>query len=205
MLYSACALSNSPPNTTMTPANDLINSLRNDWQAETNGSTACGGYYLPPKFDSELENTKISFDHGSLTLIGTSTIYGNVEIIQPDKHLFAERLSLERDASGTISRIDANGDVTLEQPGVRLIGDSAKLEMAAATGVMHNANYRLYDQHARGQATQIDTGKYIPTTLLDANYTTCNPGSNLWTMNSRKVVIDQESGRGSAYLSLIHI
>lgn len=181
--------------------------VTNDWVEDPPGVNVCRGHYTLPVFPhSPSIDIGIQADE-SLFLLGSgeSELQGHVLIEEPGRRLFADRVTLLRDAEGNAVEAKALGGILVETPEYRIWGDHADILFANNATSLWNAEYRWYERNARGQAREAFTATNEPLILYDASYTTCAPGDDLWQIKAQKVVLNQETGRGEAWHTRLHM
>lgn len=179
-----------------------------DWIVSPETHKLCGGYYretpapfpgASPAFLAEQPIT-VTSERGEFQEEGATTLQGQVHLIQGNRQVFADQAIIHRDLNTKkISSIDAIGNVKLLEPGLRLEGTDAQVNIAEDRQVINQAQYRIYDRHARGEASRITASGKTRFLLSNASYTTCNPFQNTWKLKARKVDLNKITGRGQAY------
>jgi LPS-assembly protein len=178
-----------------------------DWVPLPPGQGVCNGYYAEPKFSAEQQaESVITADQGGLLLNpGPSELTGHVELVEPDRRLFADKVTVIRNEAGEYESVTAVGGVILEEPGFRVYSDKASVIFNNNETTLWNAQYRYYARHARGKASRAETAKDSPVLLYDATFTTCAPDDNLWNIKANKVKLDSATGRGEAINSFLYL
>jgi LPS-assembly protein len=177
-----------------------------DWAENNSQNQVCQGNYSLPVFDPffPVDETYISADEVSLPQNGASILSGDVQINEKDRRLFADKVLLYRDTQGDVSSIRIPGFVVLEEPTFRLAGENATLVKNEQTTI-NQVQYRYYATHARGEAQRVVYVENAPTQLYQASYTTCSPDSNAWHLTGSTVTLNQETGRGEAYNTVLKV
>lgn len=172
-----------------------------DWIQDPPGVNVCRGHYYLPAFElNPSPNIDIKADDSFFVLgSGESELTGNVLIQEPGRRLYADKVSLLRDAEGTATEAEASGNILVETPEYRLWGDKANVLLSNNATRLWNAEYRWYGRQARGVASEAYTADGEPLVMHNATYTTCAPGDKLWEIKSKKVVLNEETGRGSTW------
>lgn len=119
---------------------------------------------------------------------------GRVEIQRGDTRLEAERVRYD-DRAGLA---EAQGEVLLQQPGLRLTGRTGSLNLRDDTGRLEDAEYRLPAHRARGHA---GTAEMLSPTLSrfeNISYSTCAPGKDDWLLEAENLELNREKGWGEA-------
>jgi LPS-assembly protein len=204
------------------------------WVSQKNHYNICGGYYkeLPipytpnPLAKTQTHNYNIRADHTNLSLKGTTTLTGHVQVTQPDKQLNATRAYIYRDKkTHKADHIKLYGKVKLIQPGNLIAAHWASLNLANKTAVLHHAAYRmnladtkrisaknaknrrefhLYNQNFWGTAETITQTKPKHFVLKKAVYTTCTPSNDTWRIHSTSIALNQQTNEGTAWNSVLY-
>ncbi|MGD8999014.1 MAG: LPS assembly protein LptD [Granulosicoccaceae bacterium] len=160
----------------------------------------CESQPRPPRIPTDpatRRRTPIDVDAENATVAqeGVSTFTGNVNLKRADQRLRADRVDYDRDNE----TVTATGAVVLRDNELEIKSGEAKLDLVRDTGEINDANYRLYDRHARGEAEQIHRDNVANiTTLSKTTYTTCDPGSNDWYLRAKNIELDHDEGVGTA-------
>jgi len=126
---------------------------------------------------------------------GISKLSGNVELQRGSQQLKSDHLEYNEAAE----LIDVEGHVQFWDDGAYASGERAHLDLGTETTTLTGADYIFLDTHSRGEAGEaVITGKKI-VTVNDANYTTCNPGSNVWQLNTGELELDFAEDVGTAH------
>jgi LPS-assembly protein len=178
-----------------------------DWVISPGTHQLCEGYYCEapapfpgkPKEFLEQQPTTITANRGEFHNEGSSTLNGEVHLIQGNRQLTADRAIINRSATThKLETVTALGGVRLLEPGLRLDGTHANVYVPQNKQTIYNARYRLYGRHARGTASTIEVFNKTRMILKNATYTTCNPFQNIWILKAREVNLNTETGRGHA-------
>lgn len=176
-----------------------------DWIPDPNDSF-CGGHYKMPQLSTpanlNLEAAApihLEADSFNYSLLGVSTLIGNVKISQGDRSLIAPSATVNSDKDNQIlESIEAIGPVEYADPLYRIWGERVFWDSHNEILNMYNAVFHYYPHHGRGRAGFIHHGKDGLVTLKKAEYTTCPPGSNTWSLKAHRLALDPENGRGQA-------
>lgn len=146
------------------------------------------------QLDSALAPTDITADYGEGVNDELYTVRGNVLILRGAQRINADQAVYD-DRSG---QVDAEGTVRLQQRGFIVEGESARFDLTAETGQINQARYQYLDRHAHGQARTVIRESAEITQLLNASYTTCDPGEVDWELRARRVTLDHAEAVGTA-------
>ena len=122
------------------------------------------------------------------------SLTGDVRVRQGTEVLRADRAEYDRAASV----VDAQGNVLVARPDLRLTGDTAHLDMGAETGEVTAAEFRLVGTNARGTAEVANLRDKDRSDYRNVTYTTCKPGRDDWVLKARELQIDREEGLAEA-------
>ena len=176
------------------------------WQYPSNAAehdwAQCGAILqLPPRpvfaFSSsstDPETVDAAGDVLNMTEGGITKLSGNIELRRGTQQLTAEHLEYKE----TEELIDVQGDVRFWDEGLYGAGKRAHINLPADTTELFNADYIFLDNHSRGEADEaLITGEDF-VTIYNADYTTCNPGSNAWILHAKKLDLDFVEDVGTA-------
>ena len=139
-----------------------------DWVKTAAPCNLCHGYYKLPNIDPGV--TEIIADSSRLDPDGKSIFRGNVMVSQSKQQIHASRMESYQDNQGTSN-----------------------------TQVLHDTSFRLYDQHIRGSAKKITIEDDTKMQLEQSKLTTCSPeNKNPWYLKTKKLTLNQTTGRGTA-------
>ena len=119
---------------------------------------------------------------------------GDATLIQDGKSIQADRLQYQQD----IHQLTAEGDVKLQQDGNVMSGPSLQFNLDSNAGTMTQPEYYLYENDARGSASEIRIQDREHYSLEDATYTTCPAGNTDWLMRMGSLELDRERQIGVA-------
>jgi LPS-assembly protein len=111
-----------------------------------------------------------------------------------NQRIAADHLIYDAEA-GTL---DARGHVQLDEPDYALSGSRARLLIGQDRGELYDVEYQAFEKHARGTAEVASQKNKNLRRFKKATYTTCPPGKNAWQLNARKVILEQDTGVGTA-------
>lgn len=162
------------------------------------GLTCHFGYedlFLPVSTaDPEQSEVDVKAENVQLLQTGTSVFSGEVDITRAGQQLSSERATYNRNSGD----VRASGDVRLRDSEVIIDAKQAEWSLNNDEGRMLDAEYRIRQMHARGEATHVLRKGKATTDLKDATYTTCPEGSNAWQLKANKVHLNHETAVGEA-------
>ncbi|MET0046424.1 MAG: LPS assembly protein LptD [Sedimenticola sp.] len=119
---------------------------------------------------------------------------GDVVMREGDQLVEAQRISYDK----TSDTLQADKGIYFEQPGLRIAGSKATLQLEEHSGEIENLEYRLLDKTARGSASSVQILDSDRSHFQQANYTTCRPGNSDWLLQAAELNVDKASGVGTA-------
>ncbi|MBB3330165.1 LPS-assembly protein [Halomonas campaniensis] len=167
------------------------------WGAERPADALCRGVYVMPDYRLPApeggrvgsESESASYGEDGETILG-----GEVILRRDTAQLEAPRVRVP----GSRERAFADGPLALRDQNLLVRGEAAELSLVSDAARIDNAHYVIHDRHLRGDAQQLqrlEDGRYR---LTSASFTTCDPGDDLWRLVGGDVVLDRESGFGTA-------
>ncbi|MHB1145128.1 MAG: LPS-assembly protein LptD [Thiobacillus sp.] len=164
---------------------------------------------LALKMDAELGGSAIAGKQGPMFLTADrieSTApniieaSGDVEARQAGQNFFANWLRYDT----TLSLVEARGEVRLEQPALRVSGDSLKLNLNDYSGELTQPVYQFVPPPGRGDAERVDFIDENHFKLQDATYTTCPVDNDDWFLKVADLDIDKTRNVGTARNASLH-
>ncbi|MED5431830.1 MAG: hypothetical protein VX920_05800 [Pseudomonadota bacterium] len=155
----------------------------------------CGGIYYNPAVGIPVEgsDTVVTADHSTLTQDGLISLDGDVLIEQPGRRITTDLAQLDQ----STGKYELESGMRLESDRATFIADSMSGQTSRREGSLQGVRYSLFDLSSRGSADYIyltDT----TTTITNGSYTTCQPGSNGWSLHGKRIFLDREKGWGEA-------
>lgn len=149
-----------------------------------------------PETSADPNESEVDVKANSVQLLqtGTSVFSGDVDITRAGQQLSAERATYNR-SSGDVT---ARGGVRLRDSEMIVDADQAEWSLSQDEGRMLDAEYRIRQMHARGEASHLLRRGVATTDLKNATYTTCPEGDEAWQLNASEVHLDHEEGVGEA-------
>ncbi|HEY9199808.1 MAG TPA: LPS assembly protein LptD, partial [Gammaproteobacteria bacterium] len=154
----------------------------------------CGARSLPELPDANLSDTQLSADDAEIQQGQTYILTGNAVVDRAGRRIRADRIRYD-EAQGLVQ---ADGTVRLDQSTLSITGSRAALQLDTDQGEIHDVEYALHPQHARGQAVVARQESATRKTFEQATYTTCDAGHEAWRLNARSVTLKQDEGFGTA-------
>ena len=119
---------------------------------------------------------------------------GSVQLRRQDQSVDADRMHYDL----INNDLRAEGAVRLEQPGARVTGSRAELDLDTSTGRIEQPVYQLTEPFARGDATDFTLEGNKQYRATDASFTTCPAGNDDWLLRAGQLDIDRVREIGTA-------
>ncbi len=162
-----------------------------NWQHCDSGSNS---EFLPIVAEQDTLATDVKADGVQLVDEGTSVFTGNVEVKRGGQELTSERATYNR-LSGIVT---AQDKVSVRDSEIILHADQAEWNLSKDEGSLIDADYRLRESHARGEASHVFRQGVSRTKLKNATYTTCPTGDDAWLLSASNVNLDHDEAVGEA-------
>lgn len=144
--------------------------------------------------DAERPDTGFDADNAEIEQNRIYVLTGNVVMERAGRRVQADRVRYDQ----TLDQVQADGNIRLDEAAMRITGSQATLQLATDQGEIHDAEYEIYAQHARGRASAAYQESAIRKRFEDATYTTCDAEAEAWRLNARSVVLKEDEGVGVA-------
>lgn len=127
---------------------------------------------------------------------GVVTLEGNTRIEYQNRVLNAENASYNRESGEVL----IDGEVSFESNGVKLSSQNANFNLLESTFATGESEYQinLGDKRATGRASSLESTPDGQFRLTNATYSTCPPGDLSWFIEADDIVLDNETGVGTA-------
>ena len=127
-------------------------------------------------------------------------LFGNVLMQRPDEQVIADEAIYYK----SNSTLNATGNVRFETADFSAVSDRAHFVSDKHLGEFNQAEFFLYERHARGSSDSILLQGEELTVLKDTSYTTCDKGDEDWALRASTVELDHASGMGDAWNARLH-
>ncbi|MDR5866578.1 LPS-assembly protein LptD [Halomonas koreensis] len=167
------------------------------WGEERPAGAVCRGRYvmpayrLPPPPEGRVASEADSGEYG---IEGETRLAGEVVLRRGDTQLEAPRVHLP----AARDRVLADGPLAIRDRDLLVRGEAAEFSLDSDAARIEGAHYVAHAQRLRGDAVRLARladGRYR---LREASFTTCEPGSRLWRLVGNDILLDRESGFGTA-------
>lgn len=163
--------------------------------------TACCGAYITPTRDdadalADPANSllRARADSSEARFQSEIVMRGNVEITQGFRAVRADTAIYDQ-ATRTV---DIKGDIQVREPGLLLRAEQANIDIDRGDATLENAQFVLQETRIRGTAQRLEKFGERLFQLEDSRFTSCEPGSNLWSVAGSEINIHPEQHYGTA-------
>ena len=173
-------------------------------QASNDWSLCRVPLYTPPSAPAETTGTAATVIEANrlFSLDGRILEFrGEVKLDQPPRRIEAEHLRIDR----SDQRIEAEGPLIYSDGDLRLEAEQLQLWRDPDRGRLEQVRFTLAENHLRGNARQVLLRSDQVSRFDSVRYSTCDPGSEAWSLSASRLDIDQESGRGTALNSVLRL
>jgi len=166
----------------------------------------CEGRYIDPLAQEDtrtpLETSDIQAHADSTRLEANEVILtGNANAVQGYRHMYSDNVVIDREQESAV----LNGNVTLREPNVLLLGDRAQIFSRTGEAVVYENQFVFHREHMRGTADILrrDTDGLIH--IHNGIFTYCAPDEDDWMVVSKDMEVDLEEGLATAHHARIEL
>ncbi len=147
----------------------------------------------PPTAEDPLSLSADAFDYDQESDL--LWLRGDVRGVQGNRFVAADGVVYDHNTSDLV----AKGSIFLADPGVRLIADGARMNLASDQGSLSDVYYRFTGKlNARGNADQAELVDPTLTRYRNIVYSACRPGQRAWSLDAAELELNQAKGWGVA-------
>jgi LPS-assembly protein len=177
------------------------------WIDDKHLSPCCGGYFagLPAVEELPFNQMKMTAEEVFLNEFGCSKLNGHVTLQYNQQLLEADTAYAVRDQhSGKITRVELVENVSIREPGKKIVADYAQYFPEKGLGYVWNAAYRVDLNRLHSQLPGWGKAQFIrrrPNGLIDleqASFSTCSPQSTAWKITAKHLELNPKTERGIA-------
>ncbi len=128
-------------------------------------------------------------------------LFGDVLLQRPNEQISADE-TIYYNSTGVF---DAFGNVRYDTGELSMLSAQAHIQTETFRGKFDDAEYFIYDRHARGETVKIIQEGQDLTVLKQSSFTTCDKDNETWSIRASTVKLNHASGMGSAYNTRIRI
>ncbi|MCE8033507.1 LPS-assembly protein LptD [Halomonas sp. MCCC 1A11057] len=168
------------------------------WSDDRPAEALCRGTYIMPAYrlpaTDEPGQVRSESDSAYYGDEGETILGGEVILRRGDTQLESPRVNVP----AARDRAHAEGPLALRDLNLLVRGEAGEVSLNSDAASIDSAHFVVHDQHLRGDAMQLERLEDGRFRLTSASFTTCDPGSNLWQLVTGDLVLDRESGFGTA-------
>ena len=166
----------------------------------------CDGRYIDPlaaeDTDTAPEDSEIFARADSSELMNDEVILiGGADAVQGYRHMRGDKVVVDRLQESAF----LSGNVTLREPGVLLLGDSAEIYSKTGEAVVHNGEFIFHREHMRGSSDLMERDADGLIHIHNGTFTYCAPGENDWAVLTEIMEVDLEEGVATARNARIEV
>jgi len=132
---------------------------------------------------------------------GKLRLFGDAEVQRGAQRLRAGRIIYDQ----TDATVQADGEVVYDEPQLHITGTDGKFWLNENRGELFDTHFLFYERHGRGDARKAYVLEPGIARFKKVMYTTCSQSSNAWSLRATKVLLDQNTGMGTAHNAVLNI
>lgn len=147
--------------------------------------------------NEQAQPVEVTSDRAEATQQGKAVYQGDVEVKQGLKQFSSQYTELDQQTR----QVTARGDIRYKDGSVTLVSQGElKGDLNSRQSSISQASYQLHGSPARGNARLIELNEHASSVkLTGAEFTTCPPGQEMWTLKASEVSLDQDEVFGEAW------
>jgi LPS-assembly protein len=152
-------------------------------------------FQFTDKPTSILDPVEIESQFMSRSENGLIEFSGQVELSRTGQKIRADNLSI----NNLSQQLEASGQVIYEDMNYRLQMERLNLDQKDQTAIFRDVEFQLDLSHASGTADEVEKIDDARSRYQNILYTTCDPEDRDWHLKASELLIDEESGMGTAW------
>ena len=171
-----------------------------DAQRAAMPNACCGAYIAPTRTDADAtanpESTALraTADSSEAQLQSRIAMQGNVSITQGYRSIRADEATYSPETRDATIR----GNIQLREPGLLLSAEQAQVDLDQGNATLENTRFVLYESRVRGTAGSLEKFGDRLIRMKNSRFTSCEPGSNLWSVAGSEIKIRPDQHYGTA-------
>lgn len=166
----------------------------------------CDGTYIDPL---ALENTSVPLEKENIRARANSTqmqgdeiiMIGEANAVQGYRRMHSDEVLINRAEESSI----LTGNVTLREPNLLLLGDSAEIYSETGEAVVYNSQFVFHREHMRGSADMLERDGDGLIHVHNGTLTYCPPGNNDWVVLAKDMDFDIEEGLATLHHAKVEV
>ena len=173
-----------------------------DWVATPTGQ--CQGTYVDSgRQTSDLSSDQIHATAGSILHVRdhSTTLVDDIQINNGEQQIRGDFATI--DAETEIYTVE--GNIEIREPGLLITGETIQGNMITGTAAVDSASFLIHQSRIRGKAAKISTTEDNRLLIDSGEFTTCEPDSNVWSIEGRSIELITDEGYGEARHVILNI
>ena len=166
----------------------------------------CKGAYIDPLAQ---ENTSAPLEKENIRALANSTqmqgneiiMTGEANAVQGYRHMRSDEVLINRTDESSI----LTGNITLREPNLLLLGDSAEVYSKTGEAVVHNSQFVFHREHMRGTADILERDFDGLIHVHNGTLTYCPPGENDWVVLAKDMEFNLEEGLATLHHAKVEV
>ena len=166
----------------------------------------CKGAYIDPLAQ---ENTSAPLEKENIRALANSTqmqgneiiMTGEANAVQGYRHMRSDEVLINRTDESSI----LTGNITLREPNLLLLGDSAEVYSKTGEAVVHNSQFVFHREHMRGSADILERDFDGLIHVHNGALTYCPPGENDWVVLAKDMEFNLEEGLATLHHARVEV
>jgi LPS-assembly protein len=166
----------------------------------------CKGAYIDPLAQ---ENTSAPLEKENIRALANSTqmqgneiiMTGEANAVQGYRHMRSDEVLINRTDESSI----LTGNITLREPNLLLLGDSAEVYSKTGEAVVHNSQFVFHREHMRGTADTLERDFDGLIHVHNGTLTYCPPGENDWVVLAKDMEFNLEEGLATLHHAKVEV
>ncbi len=163
-------------------------------------TACCGAYITPERFDEDAGASpaqsalRASADASEARLQSDILMRGRVEITQGYRSIRADSATYDQ----ATRQAEIRGNIQMREPGLLLRAEAAQVDIDQGNASLSEAQFVLHETRIRGTADSLEKFGDRLFRMRGSRFTSCEPGSNIWTLAGSEIKIHPEEHYGTA-------
>lgn len=174
------------------------NALLDESQRQECYNGLCSGFYYNPPLPAvpglASDAIHVLADSSRLTRDGRTEMLGNVRIRDGERLLQSDRALLNSERT----QLTLEGNIRVQEPDVLFLGDRAILDTVKTTADLQGVEYVVFASGIHGFTERLQRFDSGLTRMTSTQFSSCEPGSNVWQLSADEFSLNQASGWGEA-------
>lgn len=165
----------------------------------------CSGFYYHPPLPEipglASDAIHVLADSSRLTNDGRTEMLGSVSIRDGERLLQSDRALLNSERT----ELTLEGNIRVQEPEVLFLGERAILDTVKTTADLQGVEYVVFSSGIHGYTERLQRFDSGLTEMTQTQFTSCEPGSNVWQLSADQFSLNQASGWGEAHGATVRV